>query len=235
MNIGWFQSAIEKYGVARTNRYSVYIPVAALVAKVEAAAVDNPDGTYFQALCSDMDANEMTKRLFFFCKKAELPGLSYNYEDMRFYGESFKLPYQPVYTDMTLTFLCGGDMLERAFFDAWMYSVMDPATRDFNYLTEYTVDIVVNQYDEVGDSNSEDQITYKAKVFDAWPITVNQMDVSYDADNQVHEVAVAFAYRRWLPAQLGFNGTANTAPRGPQENFNQTVSFNPKSSNGGGG
>jgi hypothetical protein len=39
-------------------------------------------------------------------------------------------------------------MLERYFFDAWMYLVMDPYTNDFNYKNEYAVNIGIVQYIE---------------------------------------------------------------------------------------
>ena len=299
MNIDYFKTYVEKYGVARTNRYAVFIPVATLMTQATAAAQASGWNTsYFDDLCPDLDPAEMANRFFLFTKKAELPGMSYNFEDMRFYGESFKLPYQPVYSDVTLNFLCGGDMMERHFFDAWMYSVMDPQSHDFNYLTDYAVDISIGQYNEVAYSpggggipappnsalaniinaankaityagaipglgntiNSgisvagafaslaqlavqnvggvsqpgdfSEHITYKVKLYDAWPVHVNQLDVSYDSDNQVHELAVTFAYRRYLPAELHWNGTTGVAARGQSETFNQGISF---SGNGTGG
>lgn len=205
-------------GFARTNIYTVHIPVLDLFKNADKVAEASgwTDGSYFTALYNT-DANSVAKRLVFFCKKAELPGMEFETDEQRYYGEPFRYPYMPIYTNMNLTFYVGNDMLERFFFDAWMFTIMDPDTHDFNYISEYSTDIVVTQYKITGET------AYQVKLYDAYPIALNPMDVSYDDTDRVHELSVTFAYKRYLPTNLYFDNTTGTGIRGNPIEFNDTL------------
>lgn len=156
MNINEFASQIsQSEGFARQNRYQVFIPVPLLaqnstkIANISTTG-DNSDGgtdwmgdDYF-----DTDANLMQQELAAYCEKSQLPSYQFQLLSNRSYGPMFKIPHLPEYQDITMTFLCGSEMLERYFFEAWMYMIMDPVTNNFNYKAEYAVDMDIVQYKE---------------------------------------------------------------------------------------
>lgn len=152
---------------------------------------------YFEEM--NVDNVDATTRLKFMCHKAELPSASFSTSDARTYGSYFKIPYVDTYTDMTLEFIVGSDMFERRFFDAWRYTIQDPETADFNYIDEYTTTITIWQQDQYGYNN------YGITMFQAWPITVGAMQLSYDARNQYHVLPVTFTFRKWISNDIFTN------------------------------
>jgi len=217
MDLNDFRSKLSNAGgLARSNRYKVSIPVSDLLNKSRVVAEHNGwETTYFED--AGVVSKSIGERLEIFCKKAELPGVQFSVDEIRYYGEPFKFPYMPVYTDLSLSFYVGSDMAERKFWDAWMFSIMDPYSHDFNYITEYSVDIVIDQYNEL------DESVYQIKLFDAYPISISQMDVSYDDDNRVHECTVTCAYKRWLPTDFGWKGSSKQSIRGTKSDLGGTL------------
>ena len=139
-------------GFARQNRYDVYIPAPLLgqnsAAIFQAIEAKKPGVTGDWMKYPDVDLGAMALELTTFCDKSELPGYQFQLETARHYGPSFKIPHMPEYQDITMTFMCGNEMWERYFFEAWMYMIMDPYTNDFNYKNEYAVGIDLVQYKE---------------------------------------------------------------------------------------
>ena len=216
MDLNKFYSTIsDAQGLARSNRYAVHIPTGALFKKAHDVAVANGwDTSYFE----DFEvADAIGDRLTLFCKKAELPGMQFTTDEIRYYGEAFKFPYMIAYENISFSFYVGNDMLERKFWDAWMYSVMDPNSHDFNFNVEYAMDIYIDQY------NEQDESVYQVKLFDAYPVIVSQMDVSSEDDNRVHECTVTCAYKRWLPSDLGWDSTTGQPLRGTKMDFSDTL------------
>jgi hypothetical protein len=106
----------------------------------------------------------------FQCDSAEIPGKSLATFDARTYGPSLKYPYQTVYNDLTLTFICMGNsalragpnmpsesdgnngLWERIFFERWM-NYINPQTTNLNYhynldyKDQYTGTIHIKHYD----------------------------------------------------------------------------------------
>lgn len=61
---------------------------------------------------------------------------------------------------------------------------------NFQYKSNYAVDISVNQYDVAGN------LTYSGVLQEAFPIDVNQLDMDWSTDSY-HKLAVVFVYKQW--------------------------------------
>ena len=150
-----------------------------------------------------------SERLSLRCENAEIPGRNFMTHDQKIYGPTEKYPYQNSYNDLTLTFIVGDDMLERRFFDEWMQFINPVETFNFNYKKDYTSQITINQYDVSGD------LSANYTVVDAYPISVNQMDLDWSSDGH-HKLVVVFAYTYWVygdsPISSGGNVTVNVGP-----------------------
>lgn len=149
-----------------------------------------PQGDTLLSIIQSEDDSAVINDLFYLCESAEYPGRGFMNIDNRHYGPNFKLPYQSVYEDITLTFLCRGDSRERQFFDNWQYLINPTQSFNFSYRTEYRSQIEVYQIDEHNVS------TYQYKLHEAYPVLVNSQQLTW-ADDQFLRLSVTFTYTWW--------------------------------------
>lgn len=145
------------------------------------------------------------KDLRFQCETTELPGYSINAVDNRLYGVSTPVASAPTsFSDITLTFICAGDMWERKVFDRWMNFIVPINNYNVRYKEDYCSDISINQYTDIAASDkqttisSEQQLIYSIKLFNAFPISTGAMGLNW-ADDNFHRLTVTFKYDYWLP------------------------------------
>jgi hypothetical protein len=139
--------------------------------------------------------------LNFRCETAELPSISFGTTEQKIYGPTEKYPNQLIYNDSTFTFIVSDDMREKIFFDGWMQLINPNSTYDFGYKGDYSTTIQVNQYDVTG------ALTYSVSLIDAFPISVNQLDLDWSNTDSHHKLSVVFAYHSWQNTSLSALGT----------------------------
>jgi hypothetical protein len=152
--------------------------------------------------------------LVYLCEVAEFPGRGFiNIDNLRYYGPSFKMPVQSSYEDITLTFLCRSQGLERQFFDDWM-DMINPVTNfNFAYRDDYACQIDIFQFSEYAtQAEDESDAVYLFSLQDAWPVLVNPQPVTW-ADDQFLRLGVTFTYYKWTrpgldPQPIGDPGLA---------------------------
>lgn len=142
---------------------------------------------------------------------AEMPGRAFMSVDHRYYGPNFKMPFQSQYEDMTMTFLCRTESLERQFFDDWMEIINPTNLWDFNYRDQYRANIEIFQLAAHADGEDErataPKAVYKWTVWDAYPITINPQPVTW-ADDNFQRLSVTFTYTKWT--RVGRDATAGS-------------------------
>lgn len=207
LNIAQFRAQVNATGWAVQNRYDVTIYSTALakastiIFNANNAILQYPDEAWdWMADYYGGDPVATAVELTAYCQQSELPSYQYQMETSRSYGPSFKIPHKPEYNDLTMTFMCGAEMNERWFFDAWMYMVMDPQTNNFNYIHEYSTDICISSLEEdaSGDEGSGSiTITpnYTTWLIDAFPISIAAQTLNYGNDNVVQTIQVTFTYK----------------------------------------
>jgi len=141
------------------------------------------------------------KTLNYRCETAELPSKSYGTIEQKIYGPIEKYPNQMMFNDSTFTFILSDDMSEKLFFDGWMQLINPNSTYDFAYKGDYATDIQVNQYDVTG------ELTYSVSLIDAFPISVNQLDLDWSNTDSHHKLTVVFAYKSWENTSITQIGT----------------------------
>jgi hypothetical protein len=212
-------------GLSRPNRYSVQI-VPPVISRViyDQSTLQQRTAAEQQAQQSGMSVQslgyvpnyfkqlglsgiDMPNRLDYMCCKAELPGKSFGASDVRTYGAFFQMPYVDFYANTTMSFIMGRDAAERKFFDAWSYLVQDPETSDFNYVADYATTIDVFQLDEF-----QDTAQYGVRFFQAWPINIGAMSVSYDQFNTYHILPITFSYRKWVNFSINTGSPTTIEP-----------------------
>jgi len=159
--------------LARPNRFDVLIPVTdALKNKLN-------------------DLGIQSDRLSLRCESTQLPSRSFSTIEQKFGSNPVeKYPYETLYNDVEMTFIVSGNMNERKFFDSWMDIISPTNNYNFEYKQNYSVPIDVIQYDLTNEPS------YTITLFDAYPISVNQLDLDWSSDNY-HKLTVVFAYTYW--------------------------------------
>ena len=175
--------------VARNSRFDVNIPVPLTLMPIMGNA----------------------KNLQYRCESANLPGRSLMTTEQKTYGPVEKHPYLSTFIDIDLTFLVSGDMSEKLFFDLWLDYINPMFNYNMEYKSDYSTVITINQYDV------SNQLTYSVNLFDAFPVSMNQMDLNWQ-DEGVHKLTVSFAYTYWqnnsleaLALQLAEAGVSGVA------------------------
>ena len=130
------------------------------------------------------------KNLTYRCETAQLPGRTFATTEQKTYGPIEKYPYLTSFTDLDLTFLVDDDMNQKVLFDAWLNYINPQYNNNFRYKGDYATIITVNQYDVMN------ELSYSVNFYDAYPISINQMDLNW-SDESVHKLVVTFAYTYW--------------------------------------
>ena len=193
-----FQALYSKYGeLSKSSRFLVMFNPPGAVLKYP-----NNTGTTYPA-----------RDLTFLCESAEIPGRGFMSSDLRYYGPSFKIPYQTTYEDINLTFLIRDRFSERMFFDNWMETINPSNKYDFAYRKDYIGEIHIFQMSDINikDPTSLDpdagtgldigQQRYVITLQQAYPVLVNPQPMTW-ADDNFHRLTVTFTYVRWVRAGI---------------------------------
>lgn len=156
------------------------------------------------------------ERLAVQCETASLPGKSFSTKELPIYGPVRKLPYIATFTNtIELTFRVGTDFKERSLFDEWQALIMNPSTNMFNYYDGYVSNLIVHQL------NQADERIYSVLLTEAWPQTIQAIELSAEARNTYLKQAIIFVYHRWkdvttevAPLVIGSNTTTKKAEGG---------------------
>jgi hypothetical protein len=130
------------------------------------------------------------KSLTYRCESAQLPGRTFATAEQKTYGPIEKYPYLTSFTDIDLTILIDDDMNQKVLFDAWLNYINPQYNNNFRYKGDYATILTVNQYDVTN------KLSYSVNLYDAYPISINQMDLNW-SDESVHKLVVTFAYTYW--------------------------------------
>lgn len=184
-----FKALSDSYGgPAKSCRFAVRI---------------NPQGNLIQQI-----SGGFTQDLVYLCEAAEYPGRGFLNVDVRYYGPNIKLPYQPTYEDITLTFICRNSSFERQFFDDWQVLINPPNTFDFNYRDDYRSQIEIFHFDE------ENNPQYYFTLLDAYPVLVNPQQLTW-GDDQFLRLGVTFSYSWWVRPGIDDVRSTTTAASAP--------------------
>lgn len=172
-NISQFLADINKRGIAKTSHFDVDF-----------------------GLPTKLQGDSAPRLLKMRCESAELPGRQIVTTDNKIYGPIYKLPYQTMYADMTMTFVDTADMDIRQFFETWMTFIYDPAENALGWVDDVVTDITVIQYSLGGNADTLDPIL-KFQLIRAFPTNINQLSVTW-GDDAPHRLSVTFFYERYL-------------------------------------
>lgn len=137
------------------------------------------------------NANYMTQTMHFLCEESEFPGRALVSSDVTMGGLTTRFPYQTVYENTTMNFICSNTFAVKELFDNWQ-NMINPTDRyEFNYKDDYSTTIDIFQFDDSG------QAVYFKKLHKAFPLMVNPLSLSWGAQNTLHKLSVIFNFDYW--------------------------------------
>lgn len=174
-------------GLARTNRFEVYI-------------------TPPQALANYGAIGNFTS---LFAESASIPLLNIFSKSFKIFGPAYQRPITSEYggEGINFTFHVDRNLNVRKFFEDWMHAIIHPERFTVGYLNDYGTTITIAQLDE------QDNATYQIELLEAFPRSINLMELNNASTNQTHRLNVTFAYRYWRRTDVENTTTQTELPR----------------------
>ena len=187
-NLSQFIGAVRNDSLARVNRFEVFI--------------NAPKSLTFK---NKSNAGAVS----LYCEMASLPPVNISTKSFKIFGPTYQRPFSAEYggEGISLTFHVDRDMQVKKFFDEWTARVVDPKSGFVGFQEDYISTIRLRQL------NEQDEVTYELELEEAFPRSVNLLELNNSAQNQTHRLNVLFAYRYWKDVSPEFQTTPRDIPR----------------------
>lgn len=150
------------------------------------------------------------------CRDVNIPGKQILTTERTIGTLTSKMAYGFASEDVSATFLVLNDYGIRKYFEAWQALALDPNTLEVGYKSDYSRDIEIYQLSNIPNTrlraileislaeginvdvvrSIEQTAIYKCKLFQAFPTTMQPIQLNNDADGII-ELNVQFSYDRW--------------------------------------
>ena len=186
-NLSQFLSQSRRDSFARVNRFEVFINSPAALRQNNRDAVS----------------------VSLYCEMASLPPVNISTKSFKIFGPTYQRPFSAEYggEGISLTFHVDRDMQVKKFFDEWTAKVVDPDSGFVGFQEEYISTLKLKQL------NEQDEVTYELELLEAFPRSVNLLELNNSAQNQTHRLNVLFAYRYWKNVSPEFQTMPMDIPR----------------------
>tara|TARA_R110002167_G_scaffold8150_3_gene37783 strand:- start:4087 stop:4701 length:615 start_codon:yes stop_codon:yes gene_type:complete len=166
-------------GLARSNRFGVFItPPKSL----------NKSSGQSESTAEMRDMNLL-------CESCSMPGRQIQTFDVKYFRQDIKTAQGFINEDISITFNLTSDFFIKRIFDDWTNLIIDRESYKLNYGNVYKRDIEIYQL------NSENEITYKVKMKNAFPISVQAVELG-NANGDVQQVTVEFTYEDFVEEEV---------------------------------
>lgn len=166
-------SVSKRGGLAKANRYQVYFP---LVGGVN-------------------DVNINTEELNVFCDSVNWPGRQIITNEQSTSLKVTKQAYSFAVEDLTVTFLLTNNWSTWNYLNAWQNLIIENLSGErgfyINYKRDYAKDIEIHHLDQ------NNRIRKRVKFKNAFPTTLNSMELSNAGENTILRCTATFSYDNW--------------------------------------
>ena len=175
-NVSGFTSTIKTLGLASPNKFKVDITF--------------PEKIY--------QNNATLRELSIMCESVSIAGRGVQTMLDLQYGLRREIAYNaPVYQPITISFLCSRELKEKQLLDKWNNYIVpnkDGKGFDVAYYKDYVGKLTVTLLDSDGKTPR-----YTQEYIDAYPKTVNAIELNHSTQNSVARITADFQYAYWNP------------------------------------
>jgi hypothetical protein len=123
-----------------------------------------------------------------------------------------KVAYDQAYDDVNISFYLLNNYGMRRYFEEWQNLAINQTTYEVGYKTEYARDVKISQLDRDGN------VVYQLTLQDAFPTTLDQVELKNDLVDQLIQLNVQLSYKNW---------TSDTSLSGPISGASQRSNLSP--------
>ena len=134
------------------------------------------------------------------CHTAMFPQRSMQTTELKQNTNPYRVPYSVMYDPVTFSFYSDSRGDARRFFDIWQQAAVNVDNHTMNFYDEFVSHVTMSVLNEAN------QKTYSVRLFEAYPISVGAMDVSYSQANNFQTVLCTLNYRYWKEVPISSNG-----------------------------
>jgi len=178
LNVSNFLSQVRKSGYARASKVAIAIL---------------PPSQLLNTLRFKLPSLLQNDFLTYYSESVAFPGLNISLNNMNYGGPLMKVPVSTDYNEVQITFLVDDEMRQKTFFDAWMNFINPKENKfDFRYRDDYIGEVLILQLSETGK-----YFPYAVKLFEAFPVSMNEIRGSWADAGEAVRLDVTFSYRYW--------------------------------------
>lgn len=143
------------------------------------------------------------------CSGVSLPGRQIMTTERQIGTFTQKVAYSQLYDDVTLSFHLMNDYKIKSYFEVWQNLCLDQNSGEIGYTSDYGKTVKVHQlkrgfaYPVFSNNNididyiTKDQIVYSVELFDAFPTTMNAVELGDAQEGGGLTLTISLAYRKW--------------------------------------
>jgi len=191
----------KKGGVAMQNRFQIFFtpPTANSVKSLLNSDPKMLVGDFAKNAVSGGSIKNMIpdpRDISILCESVQLPGRQITTIDYTAERQAIKVPYGVINEDVTMSFILTNDMFMKKLFDAWLTGIIDIDRYRVGYKKDFTTDIIIQQL------NQQNIPVYGVRLENAFPITVNAVNLDSNAENTVQKLSVTLSYENYVPEDI---------------------------------
>ena len=179
-NVDGFTSTINTMGLANPNKFKVTIATPETLKQADATL----------------------RNLSLMCETVSIAGRGVQTMLDLQYGLRREIAYNaPVYNPISLSFLCSGELKEKQILDKWNNHIVPNKGGygfDVAYYNDYKGTVTVELLDSDGVTSKYTQI-----YMEAYPKTVNAIELNHSTQNSVARITADFQYAYWKSPNNG--------------------------------
>jgi len=148
----------------------------------------------FPALGSDFE---------FLCRSAQIPALTIGEVLIPFRGRQVYVPGDRTYDPWTITVMNDRSYAVRSTLEAWMNDLQDIGSTTVSNAIGAAVyrQVIVEQLDR------SDRVIRTYTLYDAWPTTLDAIDLAFDTNDQLEEFGCTFRFNYMTAQGTGLTST----------------------------
>ena len=134
----------------------------------------------------------MGENIEFMCKSAAIPGSTLTAIEVPFRGHKLKVAGDRTFEEWTVSIINDVNFTTRTAVEAWMESIQEldsgVGATDLDYLVSRAT---------ISQLNRDDSILATYELYNMYPSTLNQIDLSFDTQDEIQTFDVTFSYSHW--------------------------------------
>ena len=175
-----FKSALQ-YGGARPSLFDIEITLSSPTLLTGVGGVDN---------------------IISHCNVSAIPPLTVTPIEKQYFGRTVKIPGDIVYGDLSTTILNTEDYSVRNAIEAWMDHIN---SHKENVTSTNFADADFRSTIELSQYGKEGSVVQTYQFFDAWPMTLAEIALSYDTASDLEQFDVTWAYNYYSHTSLEYD------------------------------